>query len=184
MTTEKNLSGATAPSSAHDAASATSQFPPARTLLDGRVLVVAGTPEQHRYPAILQSEATSLATTGLVVCGAGAQATVRRIRSAHPDLFLLCDQTANEKLAASDKVPFPDNASSTDQDSLFAPLTLDERLRAQIDSGASLALTPTGYIQGGDRLALRAVVTEANEVKRAMSSCSCRWAQSGLSDPT
>ena len=71
---------------------------------------MAGTPEQHRYPAILQSEATSLATTGLVVCGANATATVRRIRASHPDLFLLCDQTANEKFNASDQAPFPHSA--------------------------------------------------------------------------
>jgi hypothetical protein len=168
MTTEANLSGAPASSTAQRPASAARQLAPAtaRTLVAGRVLVVAGTPEQHRYPAILQSEATSLATTGLVVCGANATATVRRIRASHPDLFLLCDQTANEKFNASDKAPFPHTASSTDQDSLFAPPTLGERIQAQIGAGASLALTPTGYIQAGDRPALRAVITEANKLKR------------------
>lgn len=159
MTTDENIAG-TGP------AAATRQHAPpsARTLLAGRVLLVAGTAEQHRYPAILRAEATSLASTGLVVCGADATAKLRQIRAGNPGLFLLRDQTTNEKLNASGDDPFPTGMS--DDDSLFPAATLEDRIQGQIDAGASLALTPTGHIQAGDRLALRAVITLANKLKR------------------
>lgn len=160
MTTDENLTDI-------GPAAATRQLAPpsSRTLLAGRVLVVAGTAEQHRYPAILRAEATSLASTGLVVCGAGATANLRKIRAGNPGLFLLCDQTTNDKLNASGDAPFP--TGMNDDDSLFPAPTLEDRVQGQIDAGASLAMTPTGHIQAGDRLALRAVITEANKLKRS-----------------
>lgn len=166
MTTEENPTSILGPSSGPSAATATRRLAvaPARMLLSGRVLVVAGTLEQHVYPALLQAEASSLAMTGLVVCGANATGTVRRIRAGHPDLFLLCDQTENEKFNAAADDPFPQGGN--DEDSLFPMPTLEQRIQSQINAGASLAMTPTGHIQAGDRLALRAVITEANKLKR------------------
>jgi len=136
----------------------------ARERLSGRVLVVAGSLERHKYPALIQAEAISLESTGLVICGAEWAAAVRHIRASHPDLFVLCDPVESERLFASAEDPFPQEGGQAE--GLFPFATLEERLQAQIEAGASLAMTPTGYIQAGDRLALRAVITQANTVKR------------------
>lgn len=166
MTTDINPAGNLPPASGRDRAAETRQVAPAsaRTLLSGRVLVAAGTQEQHKYPEIIKAEASSLEMTGLVVCGADATVTLRRIRASHPNLFLMCDPPGSETFTASADDPFPQRDG--DQDTLFALATLDEHIQAQIDAGASVAITPTGHIQAGDRVALRAVINEAETLKR------------------
>lgn len=147
---------------------ATAVHPPAptsaRAQLNGRVLVAAGSLEQHRYPEILRAESAVPEMTGLVVCGSDSAATVRRIRSSHPKLFLLCDPAESDRFTASAVDPFPQ--SHGDENTLFGPSTLEERVQAQIEAGASVAMTPTGHVQAGDRLALRAVIVAGNELKR------------------
>jgi hypothetical protein len=46
-------------------------------------------------------------------------------------------------------------------------MSLVERIQTQIKSGASLAITPTGYVRANDHLALRAVINQANLLDRA-----------------
>lgn len=136
----------------------------ARALLQSRVLVVAGSSGQHTYPDLIRANASSIATTGLVVCGTEATATARRLRAAHPSLFLMIDPIESERFSASADAPFPQ--SGAEDDGLIPPATLAERVDAQIQAGASVALTPTGYIRAGDHQALRAVITEANKLIR------------------
>jgi hypothetical protein len=136
----------------------------ARTLVRNRVLVVAGSSGQHTYPELITAHVDSLATTGLVVCGTDATTTVRRLRAAYPNLFLMIDPVESERFSASADDPYP-QAGGEDA-GLIPPATLAERVDAQIRAGASVALTPTGYIRAGDHQALRAVITEANKLVR------------------
>lgn len=167
MTTETNTPQ-TVPSSGSGRTPATRQAAPglARTSISGRVLVAAGSQEQYKYPELIKTEASSLDTTGLVVCGADAVATMRRIRASHPDLFLVFDPPENDRFTATADDPFPQEGEP--EDSLFSlpRATLVERIQSQIDAGASVAMTPTGHIQAGDRSALRAAITETNKLKR------------------
>ena len=164
MTTETNTPQ-TVPSSGSGRTPATRQAAPglARTSISGRVLVAAGSQEQYKYPELIKTEASSLDTAWSC---ADAVATMRRIRASHPDLFLVFDPPENDRFTATADDPFPQEGEP--EDSLFSlpRATLVERIQSQIDAGASIAMTPTGHIQAGDRSALRAVITETNKLKR------------------
>ena len=141
----------------------------ARVGLAGRVLIAAGNLQQHKYPALIQAEAASLGHTGLVISGNDWSTMMRRIRRACPDLFLVYDPVESGKLFASKDDPFPQAATADmDTEALFGLTlpTLEERIEHQINSGASVAMTPTGYIRAGDQLALRAVITGAEMLNR------------------
>lgn len=136
----------------------------ARTRLLGRVLVAAGSQDRQQYPALIRTHATSLATTGLVVGGSDWAPSLRNMRAGHPDLFLLHDPVESQKFCATAETPFPQAAAT--QETLLPAATLEQRLQDQIDAGASVAMTPTGYIQAGDRPALRAVIEATNTLLR------------------
>lgn len=136
----------------------------ARTRLLGRVLVAAGSQERQQYPGLIRAQATSLATTGLVVGGSGWASALRSIRAGDPDLFLLYDPVESHEFFATAEAPFPQAAAT--QETLLPAATLEQRVQDQIDAGASVAMTPTGYIQAGDRPALRAVIEETNTLQR------------------
>lgn len=138
----------------------------ARSRLAGRVLVVAGNLEQHKYPAIILAAAHSLDSTGLVICGNEWTTTMRRARHANADMFLMYDPVEACKQFASKDDPFPLGETPEDQGVLFDKPTLEARLQGQIAAGASVAVTPTGYVRAGDQLALRAVITAANKLTR------------------
>jgi hypothetical protein len=107
---------------------------------------------------------------GLVVVGAHARATVRRLHLERSDLFLLEQPTAHTQAFASAGSPFVLQSDADDpvQPSLFATSrTVDEVLGAQLRNGASLAVLPTGFVQAGDFETVTAVVAAANAVDRS-----------------
>ena len=109
MTTETNTPQ-TVPSSGSGRTPATRQAAPGlgpHQHHSGRVLVAAGSQERCKVPELIKTEASSLDTTGLVVCGADAVATMRRIRASHPDLFLVFDPPENDRFTATADDPFP-----------------------------------------------------------------------------
>lgn len=154
-----SISGAT---TTFPASSATAS---ARAELAGRVLVVAGSDDPSAYPRLLAAANPALDQTGLVVGGSKWSSTVRGIRNAYPGMFLICDPSESEKHFATKNDPFPYDEDPNALALIAAP-TLNERLDAQLHAGASIAMTPTGYIQAGDRDALKAVITDANKLNR------------------
>lgn len=108
---------------------------------------------------------------GAVVLGAQASATVRRLRNAFPDLFILEQPTGHMERAATATEPFVLSraASNEMQPTLFdvEPATLGRLLDAQIANGASLGILPTGFIEANDVMALRATLEAANKIDRS-----------------
>jgi hypothetical protein len=102
----------------------------------------------------------------MVVGGTDALVTVGAIRRAHPDLFIMCDPHESANLFATAENPFPMHDAPPGQDSFFPSPTLADRVQGQIGAGASVALTPTGYVQAHDHQALRAVINQANLLDR------------------
>ncbi|MFI9411363.1 hypothetical protein [Nocardia gamkensis] len=102
---------------------------------------------------------------GLVLSGKTAAAGIKDLRQKHPDLLLLRDPEGYRRALATEENPFVVDDSADSQQRLF-PVTLDECLQAQRDCGATLTLTPTGYLTAGDSDALRAVVRAANQIER------------------
>lgn len=135
----------------------------ARIRLAGRVLLAVDAKAAHTYPQLIHAHVVDPHDTGLIVPGRNL-AAVRGLRTNHPTLFFMCDPPESGQFTASAATPFP---TETDhQASLLPPLTLEQRIQQQIDAGASLAFTPTGYLLAGDHGALRAVITQANLLNR------------------
>lgn len=103
---------------------------------------------------------------GLIVTGSGAPTQIgnlRRSRDIERDTVLLCDPQGYRRAPATEDEPFV--LDDGENDHLF-PLSLNDHLQAQIDCGADLALTPTGYLTAADSDSLRAVVRQAAEIDR------------------
>ncbi len=141
----------------------------ARTALAGRVLVVAGAEvptsdaPPSGFPARIAQANPALDATGLVVGGANWSETLKTLRRQNPDLFLMVDRPSSDQLRATKDDPFP--LDQPDSHTLFTP-PLSDRLDAQISAGASVAITPTGHLEVGDRAALKAVIAETDKLDR------------------
>ncbi|WP_261562663.1 hypothetical protein [Frankia tisae] len=97
---------------------------------------------------------------GLALCGPDAVEKLRELRRRGHSGLLIADPAFYENDVATDDQPFTFTA-----DDLFGH-GLDRELELQLDSGATVALTPTRYLRAGDRGALRAVVTAAQDIDR------------------
>lgn len=123
--------------------------------LNTRVLTLASTEAEQTAPHIDPD------VGGLVVPGAKALRTVRRLRERHSGLLLLIEPTSTSSWATPD-APF---VLQDDTDGLF-DITLDQALDAQLDAGADIAVTPTGVFDAGDSSAMKAALKQANELDR------------------
>lgn len=141
----------------------------ARTALAGRVLVVAGAEvptsdaPPSSFPVHIARANPALDATGLVVGGANWSETLKAVRRENPGLLLMVDPPSSDQLRATKDDPFP--LDQPDSDTLFTP-PLSDRLEAQISAGATVAITPTGHIEVGDRAALKAVIAETDKLDR------------------
>ncbi|HEV7566680.1 MAG TPA: hypothetical protein VGO31_12050 [Microbacteriaceae bacterium] len=122
--------------------------------LDMRVLVVASSEAAAMAPHI------DVNVSGLVVAGADALSTVRGLRHVYPDLLLMAEPVAPKEYVATEDHPF-----MLDLSGIF-PQTLDDVLAGQAHAGASVMVTPTGFIDAGNSDALKAAVEQANLVER------------------
>lgn len=100
-----------------------------------------------------------LRADGLVLCGAKAGTGVRELRSGGFDGPLVIDHETYS-VAATAEAPFV-----LAQNGLFQ-MTLDQVLQGQRACGATVALTPTGYLHAGDSLALKAAVNTVTSLDR------------------
>lgn len=136
----------------------------ARSVLAGRLLLLGNA--EDALDTHLHVDASR---GGLVVVGAAARGAVRWLRQAQPNLVLLEQPSAHTAGVASVREPFilaADDAKDGQQ-VLFSPeQSVETDLDAQRRNGASLAILPTGYVQGGDRAALTAVLQAANLIDR------------------
>ncbi|MFJ1997004.1 hypothetical protein [Streptomyces asiaticus] len=98
---------------------------------------------------------------GLVLCGADAvkKASALRFREGYAAPILI-DPAVYEVNAATEENPFPCDIEPT----LFLDDPLELALAQQRDAGATLPMTPTGYIRAEDSDALRAAVTRVVEL--------------------
>jgi hypothetical protein len=87
---------------------------------------------------------------GLVLRGGKAGAGVRELRKGGFGGVLVIDSESYAVAAATAEAPFV-----LPQDGLFE-VTLEQILKGQRDCGATVALTPTGYLRAGDGPALKA----------------------------
>ncbi|MEV5928636.1 hypothetical protein ACPCSG_30075 [Streptomyces cellulosae] len=101
------------------------------------------------------------ARSGLILCGTDAvkKAGTLRYREGYA-APLLIDPAVYEVSAATEENPFPCDVEPT----LFLDDPLELSLAEQRDAGATLPMTPTGYIRAEDSDALRAAVTRVLEL--------------------
>ncbi|MCX5246684.1 hypothetical protein OG895_15815 [Streptomyces sp. NBC_00201] len=99
--------------------------------------------------------------SGLVLCGTDAvqKAGTLRFRKGYT-APLLIDPAVYEVSAATEENPFPYDVEPT----LFLDDPLELSLAEQRDAGATLPMTPTGYIRAEDSDALRAAVMRTLEL--------------------
>jgi hypothetical protein len=129
---------------------------PAGVLTD-RVLVYTSWDAGQKLLKVLSPQAS-----GLVLRGRKACAGVRQLRRNHFGGVLLIDPEGYTKRAATAEAPF---ALSQDEDQLFET-TLDDILQGQRICGATVALTPTGYLHAGDSDALKAAANTVADLDR------------------
>lgn len=90
--------------------------------------------------------------SGLVLRGAKRLTGCKQLRKAEHDGVILVDPEGYTVAAATEEDPFV--LGDPRQDALFIP-TLEEILQAQRSAGATVAMTPTGYLYAGDGPALK-----------------------------
>ncbi|WP_329260754.1 hypothetical protein OG417_25000 [Actinoallomurus sp. NBC_01490] len=98
---------------------------------------------------------------GLVLCGDNAAARTLELAKSGYSGVLLEDAAAYEKEIATGEAPF----ALPDGDLLFGG-DLDSVLQAQIERGATAALTPTRYVPAGASDALKAIMVAAQAIDR------------------
>jgi hypothetical protein len=99
--------------------------------------------------------------SGLVLCGKDALKKARTLRIIEGYVGpLLIDQAVYTVSAATEETPFP----YTGEPTLFLDDPLQLSLAEQREAGATLPMTPTGYIRAEDSDALRAAVTRVMEL--------------------
>jgi hypothetical protein len=129
----------------------------ARDLLDGRVLFVAGDTETHEHAVLVDP-----ATEGLVLTSKSHQAKDgRRIKRGTSDVVTILEPKAAMSDFATPERPFIIPGGDT----LF-DTNVHDVLDGQLTNGATIAMTPTGYIRAGEPDTLRAVATAGNAFTR------------------
>ena len=109
---------------------------------------------------------------GIVVAGQNRREVLRQLHRAYPDMVLLEQPNVHEQLCATVDRPFATSAGTQDSDgaelALFAEPepTLAEALDAQLADGASVAITPTGFIEAGAHDVMTALVVRVNALDR------------------
>lgn len=98
---------------------------------------------------------------GLVLCGDGAADRTLELTAGGYGGVLLEDTAAYERQVATAKAPF----ALPEGDLLFGN-DLDSVLQAQLDRGATAALTPTRYVPAGASDALKAIADTAQRLDR------------------
>ncbi|MFD3373729.1 MULTISPECIES: hypothetical protein [unclassified Streptomyces] len=128
---------------------------PATPLLQGRVLL-------HENARLIPKMRSPLNDDlgGVVTTGEKAGERAFQLRASGYEGALLIDTAAYKTHTATEDEPF-----LLDGNELFA--TVDTSLALQKARGASAALTPTGYIPPGASKVLKAVMREAQRIKRA-----------------
>ncbi|MEU2742266.1 hypothetical protein ABZ656_45020 [Streptomyces sp. NPDC007095] len=125
-------------------------------LLQGRVLL-----HEHARNIPRPRHALDDGLSGVVMTGANADTRAFQLRTdAGYQGTLLIDSAAYTTYTATAEEPF-----MAPPDELFA--AVDDSLTFQKARGASVALTPTGYIPPANSRALKAVLREANRIERA-----------------
>lgn len=91
---------------------------------------------------------------GLVLCGDDAPSRTIELRREHYTGVLLEDVAAYEKEIATPQAPF-----SLPEDDMLFGADLDSVLQAQLDRGATWAVTPTRYVPAGASEVLKAIMS-------------------------
>lgn len=106
---------------------------------------------------------------GIVVAGKNPREVLRQLRRAYPDMVLLEQPNIHEQVCATAARPFPTGAEPQDGElALFTvnEPTLGDALDAQLTAGASVAITPTGFIEAAAHDVVTALVAQANALDR------------------
>ena len=110
-------------------------------------------------------------TSGMILAGDGTAKALRILQGSGAAFPLLIDPEGYKDYTATREAPF----RLPGADSLI-PATLDSVLDAQLQAGATAALTPTGYIPAAATDVLKAAVGEFAELgPRPTRSSSRRW---------
>lgn len=127
----------------------------ARDLLEGRVLFVAGDAESRQHAALVDP-----VTEGLVLTSKNQGKDGRGMKHGASDVITVLEPKGAMSAFATPERPFilPD-------DGLFET-NVHEILDGQRANGASLAMTPTGYVRAAEPDTLRAVATAGNAFTR------------------
>ncbi|MEH3089292.1 MAG: hypothetical protein PGN24_06715 [Microbacterium arborescens] len=121
--------------------------------LGTRVLVLASAEAEATAPYVDPT------VSGLIVTGANAHRTVRTLRRQYPDLMMLVEPTSTA-VWATKEAPFVLETSGLFEEKL------GDVLDAQLQVGASVAVTPTAVFQAGDSEAMKAALKQANDLDR------------------
>lgn len=127
---------------------------PAGSLTD-RVLVHTSWDTGQNLLKVLSPQAS-----GLVLRGSKAGTGVHQLRKNRFDGVLIIDPEGYTQAAATAEAPFV-----LPQDQLFET-TLDDILQGQRTCGATVTLTPTGYLRAGDSDALKAAANTVATLER------------------
>lgn len=128
----------------------------ARDLLDGRVLFVAGDDESRRHATLVDH-----ATEGLVLTSKNQGKDGRGMKHSASDVVTVLEPKAAMSNFATPERPF----ILPGGESLFET-SVHDVLDGQRTNGATIAMTPTGYVRAGEPDTLRAVATAGNAFTR------------------
>jgi len=144
------------PTLAHGHPLAAPARPTAHDRLRDKVLTITSTESAEAMAAHLDPS-----YEGLVITGADRLSKMRRLRRVFPELLLIAEPDSHSKFEATPDALWhlPDGEG----DLLPAP-TLEDILDGQRQSGASIVLPPSGFIDVGDADTLRATVQAANKL--------------------
>jgi hypothetical protein len=117
--------------------------------LAGRTLVYL---RPEKVPAV--GPHVDPARSGMILAGDGTASALRRLRAAGAAFPVLIDPEGYKDYTATCEAPFRLPA-----DGMFS-VTLGELLDAQLQAGATAALSPTGYIGAAETDVLKAAVSE------------------------
>jgi hypothetical protein len=121
--------------------------------LGTRVLVIASGEAEATAPHV------DPIVSGLVIAGAVAHRTLRALRKIYPELVMMIEPTSTSVWAIKE-LPF-----MLDTSGIF-PEELDDVLDAQLQAGATVAVTPTTVFQAGDADAMKAALEMVNKLDR------------------
>lgn len=124
-------------------------------LLTDRVLVHACFDTGYKLLDLLPQD-----VSGLVLSGKKACRGIKQLRRNRYEGVLVADPEGYTQANATEDDPFV-----LPNDGLF-PLSLNDVLQAQLDAGATVAMTPTGYLPAGEAGPLKAAADIVKRLKR------------------